>query len=145
MMDLERFIVANYELGDDALAGCMLAFQAACESTAVYPGSGNHEIAGLMYCGLGLTGEAGEVAEEIKRAYRNGDQQLSAKRRDKIEDELGDLLWYVAQTCNELGLVMDEVMLSVARKLKDRRERGALATGDPGGGAERVTDSLTHD
>lgn len=155
MDDLDQFIAGfgadNALSNADVLYHTMRAWQIACEATAVYPGMGT--LPGLMYCALGLAGEAGEVAEEVKRAYRNQnadeewveDGLLTDKRSAKVEDELGDVLWYVAQTCNELDLRMDQVMLRVANKLRDRRERHALATGDPGGGAARVEDGMTHD
>jgi NTP pyrophosphatase (non-canonical NTP hydrolase) len=146
MDDLDQFIDLTQRHGE-VLYNVMRDWQAACEATAVYPGMGT--LPGLMYCALGLAGEGGEVAEEVKRAYRNqesvDDGLVTDKRSEKIEDELGDVLWYVAQICNELDLRMDQVMLRVANKLRDRRERHALASGDPGGGAARVEDGLTHD
>lgn len=73
----------------------------------------------LMYAGLGLSGEAGEVADEIKKLYRDG-KGFTKKRRDNLFEELGDVLWYVAACCNELGFDMEDVALANIEKLKER-------------------------
>ena len=57
------------------------------ETTAVYPQERARE-----YLALGLVGELGEVANLMKKEIRNGDDLRCA-----ITDELGDVLWYVAQ------------------------------------------------
>jgi NTP pyrophosphatase (non-canonical NTP hydrolase) len=80
-------------------------------------------LAGLMYAGLGLSGEAGEVADEIKKIYRDG-EGLTADRVNAIFYELGDVLWYVAAVCNELAFDMDEVAKANLRKLDKRYNTG---------------------
>lgn len=74
----------------------------------------------LVWNALGLAGEAGEVAEHIKKGvlHRHGiDQQLLAK-------ELGDVLWYVAALCTKAGIDMGEVMQANIDKLKSRYPDG---------------------
>jgi NTP pyrophosphatase (non-canonical NTP hydrolase) len=78
-----------------------------------------------MYCALGLTGEAGEVAEQIKKSWRNN-MQITAERREKIEAELGDVLWYVAQLATELGMDLDAIASHNLNKLAERKHDGTL-------------------
>lgn len=91
--------------------------------TAVYPSPGS--ITGLLYCALGL-GEAGEVQGKIKKILRDDDSVITAEKREQIAGELGDLLWYVAQTATELELSLDEIAQANLVKLASRKERGVL-------------------
>lgn len=95
-------------------------YQAISGDTAIYPGKGT--LFGLMYTGLGL-GETGEVQGKIKKLYRDGD---SPDKREAIKAELGDVLWYLAQTATELGFDLGEIALGNIDKLKSRKERGVL-------------------
>jgi NTP pyrophosphatase (non-canonical NTP hydrolase) len=106
-------------------------FQSDAKSTARYPGSDgdNRGLGGLMYAGLGLCGEAGEVAEQIKKAYRN-DGLLTRRRRDRIEDELGDALWYCATVATEANLSLEYVAGQVLRKLRDRADNESIKEHD---------------
>jgi NTP pyrophosphatase (non-canonical NTP hydrolase) len=66
------------------------------------------EAAGLHIALHGIAGEAGSVVSEAKKWFREGGQRppgLAAR----IEEELGDLLWYVASVANRVGLSLDEV------------------------------------
>jgi len=54
---------------------------------------------------LGLTGEAGEVADIIKKVLYHGHEL----NRSKLTDELGDLLWYVAAVASLHGLYLDDI------------------------------------
>jgi NTP pyrophosphatase (non-canonical NTP hydrolase) len=84
---------------------------------AIYPDQGNN----LVYPALGLAGEAGEVADKVKKVIR-----------DRIEDteglirELGDVLWYVTACARELGVTLEDVAIGNLRKLEDRATRGTL-------------------
>lgn len=75
---------------------------------------------GLAYCGLGLAGEAGEVANEIKKILRDDSGQLTASRKAKLIDELGDVAWYLAMCCTELNMDIVEVMRQNLDKLAER-------------------------
>lgn len=99
-------------------------YQDAAEQTAIHPGSdveGFSEEA-VTYLALGLTGEAGEVAEKVKKWQREGDQQYL----DDLKDELGDVLWYLARLADETELDLDYVAQRNLEKLGDRQERGVL-------------------
>jgi NTP pyrophosphatase (non-canonical NTP hydrolase) len=97
-------------------------YQALARSTAVYPDAG----ANLLYPTLGLCGEAGEVAEKVKKMIRDDDGVLSDERRAALSKELGDVLWYVAQLATEAGLDLDEVAAANLDKLLSRQRRDVL-------------------
>ncbi|RPI27241.1 MAG: hypothetical protein EHM70_18095 [Chloroflexota bacterium] len=90
--------------------------------TAVYPNCGTN----LTYPVLGLNGEAGEVAEKYKKVLRDKGGVVDETTRAALAKELGDVLWYVAAACSELGLSMDEVAQANLEKLNDRKDRGML-------------------
>lgn len=94
------------------------------KETAVFP-----DEVGIPYCTLGLCGEAGEVAEKVKRYYREDADLLDGS----VLKELGDVQWYLTAVANELGYTLQEVIDSNVEKLTSRRERGVLA----GAGDER--------
>lgn len=97
-------------------------YQFAARETAIYPNMGNC----LYYPVLGLCGESGEVAEQVKKAYRDDGGEVTPERMEKIKKELGDVLWYVANTCYELNLSMEAVAVLNIEKLKDRKNRDKL-------------------
>ncbi len=102
-------------------------YQKAAAKTATYPNVGNNYI----YPVLGLNGEAGEVAEKIKKVIRQENGIISEERRQEIAKELGDVLWYVAQMASELGLSLGSVAQMNVDKLASRQDRGVLhSSGD---------------
>jgi NTP pyrophosphatase (non-canonical NTP hydrolase) len=102
----------------------MQEYQDAALETAAYPGFG--EWLGVTYCALGLNGEAGEVADKIKKIQRDKMCVLSAADREAIKKELGDCLWYVAVLAFELGLTLESVAVGNVEKLRSRKERGKI-------------------
>lgn len=70
----------------------------------------------LPYLGLGIAGEAGEVADEIKKIIGHG----HALDREKLKKEIGDVLWYVAVLSRHLGLTLEEVAVANIAKLAVR-------------------------
>lgn len=74
----------------------------------------------LEYLGLGLASEAGEVCSVIKKHIRDG------KTLDSLEDELGDVLWYIARIADELKLNLGIIGLRNARKLLDRKRKNLI-------------------
>ena len=97
-------------------------YQARSRVTAVYPDAGEN----LLYPTLGLCGEAGEVAEKVKKMVRDDAGVLSAERRDALSKELGDVLWYVAQIATEADLDLGEIAGSNLEKLLSRQRRSVL-------------------
>ncbi len=97
-------------------------YQSRSRATAVYPRAGDN----LLYPTLGLCGEAGEVAEKIKKMVRDDDGVLTDERRSALAKELGDVLWYLAQIATEADLGLDAIAEANIEKLSSRRRRNAL-------------------
>ena len=81
----------------------------------------------LIYLALGLNGEAGEVAEKIKKAVRDEDGILSDEKKDLLKLELGDVLWYVTMLSKEIGSSLQEIASLNNKKLLSRQERGKIS------------------
>jgi len=97
-------------------------YQKKSRKTAIYPGKDNN----FVYPTLGLVGEAGEVAEKIKKVLRDDGNKLNKERLSDIEDEMGDVLWYMAQLATELNLNLSKIAQKNLKKLKSRKMRGKL-------------------
>jgi len=95
-------------------------YQKEATKTAVY--DENNPIA---YCLLGLTGEAGEVANKYKKVLR-GDKELSNELRKEMAKELGDVMWYIAMTSKELGFTLDAIAQMNIAKLQSRRRNKTI-------------------
>jgi len=94
----------------------------ACE-TAIFP---KHQA--MEYLTLGLTGEAGEIANKVKKFIRDGatkDEYLA--KRIEIGYEIGDVLWYCAVLADELEMNLGHIMEKNLQKLNDRKKRGKLS------------------
>jgi NTP pyrophosphatase (non-canonical NTP hydrolase) len=103
-------------------------YQRFSRRTAAYPRD-----AWLAYPALGLAGEAGEVAEHVKKVIRDDDGVVADERRAAMAKELGDVLWYVSQLASELGLELEDIARENLEKLFSRQRRGVLS----GGGDDR--------
>jgi NTP pyrophosphatase (non-canonical NTP hydrolase) len=97
-------------------------YQLRSRATAVYPGVGEN----LLYPTLGLCGEAGEVAEKIKKMIRDDAGALTDERRAALSKELGDVLWYLAQIATEADLELDAIAEANIEKLTSRQRRNVL-------------------
>ena len=80
----------------------------------------------FMHLVLGLVGEAGEIAEKVKKLVRDRNSDLAQLDRDDMASELGDVLWYTAVLANFLGLSLDDVAQRNVDKLADRQRRAVL-------------------
>lgn len=69
---------------------------------------------------MGLCGEAGEVAEMIKKYVGHG-HRLD---QEKVSKELGDILWYVAEMATRIGVPLEGVASLNIQKLKERYPEG---------------------
>lgn len=96
-------------------------YQAEASVTALYP----RRMENLEYPTLGLAGEAGEVANIVKKIQRDHGGVITAETRAKLKDELGDVLWYISACADELGLTLNEVAEFNVQKLAKRHNRAA--------------------
>ena len=91
-------------------------YQDAASKTAIY--HSNHSI---LYPALGLAGEAGEVANKVKKMLRDGNFD-----RQGIAAEIGDVLWYVAALARDLNIDLHDLAFANLEKLYSRKARGTL-------------------
>lgn len=80
----------------------------------------------IIYPALGLNGEAGEVAEKVKKAIRDNKGVFSDDCKIAIVKELGDILWYVAAMARDIGYDLQVVADANLHKLYSRARRGVL-------------------
>ena len=97
-------------------------YQKLSRKTALYPNKDSN----FVYPVLGLTGEAGEVSEKVKKIIRDHGGVPHDGHKEEIKKELGDVLWYVAQISTELGISMQDVATANIDKLYSRLERGKI-------------------
>lgn len=105
------------------------SYQSFARRTARYPDLG----ANILYPTLGLCGEAGEVADKVKKVLRDQGGDFSSANKQAIALELGDVLWYVAQLADELGFSLQRVAELNLEKLQSRAARNVIS----GSGDER--------
>ena len=98
-------------------------YQERARETAFYPDIGNN----IGYPALGLCGEAGEVAEKVKKVYRDSGGVLDSTTIAAIRKELGDVLWYLANLAYEIGAPLDTIARENLAKLQDRAARGKMS------------------
>jgi len=106
-------------------------YQKRAKETAAYPKVGGSYACPVesdklfygVYPVMGLCGEAGEVAEKVKKIFRDDGGVLTEERKEMLKKELGDVLWYLSQVALELGLSLEEVAEFNLEKLASRKER----------------------
>jgi len=98
-------------------------YQSESRKNTVYPDIGNN----FIFPTLGLVGEAGEIAEKVKKLIRdkntNTPDMVSADDKTEIAKELGDVLWYLSQLATEFGIELDTIAALNLDKIQSRRER----------------------
>jgi NTP pyrophosphatase (non-canonical NTP hydrolase) len=77
----------------------------------------------LVVAALGLSGEAGEFADQVKKSLAQGHELDQAR----LADEAGDILWYVAKAARALGVSLDEIAARNVAKLAGRYPQGFAA------------------
>ena len=98
-------------------------YQLRARDTALYPAVGRNPI----YPTLGLCGEAGEVADKVKKVIRDRGGSFDAEVIEALKLELGDVLWYVTQLASELGLELDAIATANLDKLASRVARNVIS------------------
>lgn len=96
-------------------------YQEKALSTAIY--SDNYKI---IYPTLGLTGEAGEVSDKVKKVLRDKDGNFDEETNKQIALELGDVMWYCATLANDLGYTLDDICQMNYDKLQSRKNRDVI-------------------
>ena len=94
-------------------------YQLQAKQTALYP----NRLRNLEYPTLGLAGEAGEVANVVKKIQRDFGGEITDEIRLKLKDELGDVLWYLSACADELGLTLAEIAEFNVKKLARRHKK----------------------
>ena len=96
-------------------------YQEGARRTAIYPESRQ-----IIYPTLGLTGEAGEVADKVKKVIRDNQDVFTDECKKQIALELGDVMWYAASLAHDLGYTLEEVCQMNLDKLASRMSRNKL-------------------
>ena len=91
-------------------------YQRRAAETAIFPDN-----KALEYLTLGLAGEAGEIANKAKKLIRDGaDREDYHAKLNAIGHEIGDVMWYLIQLCDEVGYSLDEAKVDNIDKLSKR-------------------------
>jgi len=93
----------------------IIEYQNKTIETAVYPGAGEHGFQEINYLVHGLTSEAGEVSGKLKKIIRGDSIPPEA-----FIAEVGDVLWYLARICDNLGVNLEQVAAYNYQKLQER-------------------------
>ena len=98
-------------------------YQKEARKTAIYPNKDKN----FIYPTLGLVGESGEVAEKIKKILRDKNGTFDDESKLALKKELGDVLWYLSNLCNELDFTLSEVASANLEKLNLRLSKGRIS------------------
>ena len=96
-------------------------YQKVARTTAIYP----REQA-IIYPTLGLTGEAGEVANKVKKIIRDDGNKINEGLVQEISAEIGDVLWYIAVLADDIGCKLSDIANANLVKLANRKEKGTI-------------------
>ena len=112
-------------------------YQIRAAETAIFPKN-----KALEYLTLGLTGEAGEIANKVKKVIRDTkpdydktsfgsfmgtEEGKKVAYKEAVIGELGDVLWYCAMLATEVDANLGQIMEKNLDKLADRKTRGKLS------------------
>ena len=97
-------------------------YQYFARKTAVFPKEFT-----VIYPAMGVASEAGECLEKIKKQLRDKNCNWDdVEFKEKVAKEMGDVLWYLANLAEDLGMNLNDVAELNLKKLKDRQDRGVL-------------------
>ena len=106
-------------------------YQELCKKTAKKFDNDEKEI---LTWGLGIAGEAGDVASCIKKVHVHGNHSV----KEGIKENLGDTLWYVAMICSFYGWDLKEILKENISKLEKRYSEGKFTEKDAQRGGTKV-------
>ena len=106
-----------------------IEYLAFLQQTKWYAHADTNDTGELSYMALGLAGEGGEYVDLVKKVVRDHGYDQSLKKLSPelilmLQDELGDVLWYLTQTAYLLDLTIPELMWLNMQKIKDREAKG---------------------
>ena len=113
--EADQWLKEKYNMSD------FNSYQRTAIKTAIYPAE--HKI---LYPALGLAGEAGEVANKVKKVMRDGVENQADDWKEQIASEIGDVLWYCAALATDLNMQLGMIAALNEKKLRDRFDRGKL-------------------
>lgn len=113
--EANKFLQEKYNMSD------FNSYQRNASTTAIYP-----EEHRILYPALGLAGEAGEVANKVKKLIRDGPEKRPDTWREDIASEIGDVLWYCAALATDLNLSLGMIAGQNEKKLGQRKQSGTL-------------------
>ena len=113
--EAEQFLKEKYDMVD------FNSYQRSASSTAIYPDQ--HKI---IYPALGMAGEAGEVANKVKKLIRDGPENRPDTWREDIASEIGDVLWYCAALADDLNLTLGMIAAQNLNKLQKRKAKETI-------------------
>ena len=94
-------------------------YQKKALETAVYPQEYK-----VIYPALGLTGEAGECSDKVKKVIRDNNGEFTLEKKVEIAKEIGDVLWFCATLANDIGFDLETIGQMNYDKLQSRQKRG---------------------
>lgn len=100
----------------------MNEYQKEAKKTAIYPNKGKN----IYYPTLGLVGEAGEIANKIKKIMRDKKGKVDLATHKMLAYELGDVLWYVAALASELKIPLNNIAINNIIKLQKRKKQNKI-------------------
>ena len=80
----------------------------------------------IIYPTLGLTGEAGECSDKVKKVIRDNNGVFTDEKKIEIAKEIGDVLWFCAALANDIGFDLETIGQMNYDKLQSRQKRGML-------------------
>ena len=96
-------------------------YQKVALTTAIYP----REQA-IIYPTLGLTGEAGEVANKVKKIIRDGTNKNDEGLVQDLSAEIGDCLWYIAVLADDFDIKLSDIASANIEKLALRQKNNTI-------------------
>ncbi len=101
-------------------------YQEQAKKYDLFKPTGDYNTVSFVEKVLGLTGEAGETADKVKKILRDKGGMIGDDDKREIVKELGDTLWYISAIALYLGVPLDEVAQRNIEKLESRWERNKL-------------------
>lgn len=99
-------------------------YQKYARETAIYKD-------GIFYPALGLCSESGEVADKIKKIYRDNNGIISEENKEQLIKEMGDVLWYLANMSTDLNVTLEDIAKKNLEKIQARQKKNLIhAEGD---------------